>query len=119
MAFLNAELQPGIATVLDYTNFDQYLSDIDLMITGEGKLDHQTLHGKLIHGICQKAAQFNVPVIALCGTLAAKPDQINSIGLRAAFSIMDKPRRLAEAISDTACLLEATSFNLIRSWSHD
>lgn len=119
MAFLGAQLQAGISTVLAYTNIDQYLPQVDLIITGEGKLDHQTLHGKLIHGICQKAAQFKVPVVALCGTLTAKPHQIKSIGLRAAFSIMEKPRSLAEAISDTACLLEETSFNLIRSWCHD
>lgn len=116
MAFLDAALQSGINYVLDNTHFDAALQSADLIITGEGKIDAQTLHGKLIAGITKRAQQFHVPVIALCGTLSANPQQIKAIGLQAAFSILDRPMSLTEALSSTAQCLERTAFNVISTY---
>lgn len=114
MAFLNATLKPGIQTVLELTGFEKKLPDIDLILTGEGKIDHQTQHGKLIKGITEKANPLGIPVIALCGTLSANPKEIQALGLQAAFSILNRPLSLAEALSETAILLEETAFNIIK-----
>lgn len=115
MAFLNATLQPGIQTIMELTHFDEVLHHFDLIITGEGKIDDQTLHGKLISGITKKAQLFHIPVIALCGSLLATPKEIAKIGLHAAFSILNRPMTLAEALPETASLLEQTAFNVVKT----
>lgn len=115
MAFLNATLQPGIQIIMELTHFDEVLHHVDLIITGEGKIDDQTLHGKLISGITKKAQLFHIPVIALCGSLLATPKEIAKIGLHAAFSILNRPMTLAEALPETASLLEQTAFNVVKT----
>lgn len=112
MAFLNAQLRPGIEAVMQYTNFEEALQGVDLIVTGEGKIDRQTLHGKVISGIAKQAAARGIPVIAFCGTLEATASEIQQIGLRAAFSILSKPLNLAEAIPRTAEDLEQSAFNI-------
>ena len=66
-AFLNAELRKGADMVLDAIGFDQMVEDADLVITGEGKIDSQTLNGKLPSAVAQRASARNIPVMAICG----------------------------------------------------
>jgi len=115
MAFLRAKLRPGIEAVMDYTGFDKQLEGVDLVITGEGRIDRQTLHGKLICGITRRAKAREVPAIALCGALLAGPEDIEAIGLKAAFSIQNRPLSLEEALKETDELLENTAFNVGRA----
>jgi glycerate kinase len=112
MAFLNAQLKPGIQSILQITNFEQHIQNADLLITGEGKIDHQSLHGKLISGLTNLAKDHKVPVIALCGALFANPQEINNLGLKAAFSIQSSPKSLEEALKNTAQDLEWTAFHM-------
>jgi glycerate kinase len=109
-AFLGGNLRPGIQTVMEYTRFADQLKGVDYVITGEGKLDAQTLHGKLIQGITQKAQERSIPVIALCGALLAPPHAIAEMGLQAAFSIQNRPVDLPIALAETAKALERTAF---------
>ena len=104
MAFMDATLRRGIEIVLDLTGFDAAARDADLIITGEGHLDGQSAQGKLIQGLCGRAQ--GKPVIALCGKLSATPEQIETIGLKAAFSINREERPLAEMLASTAANLE-------------
>ncbi len=69
LAFLPATLRPGIATILDALHFDHHLQGADLVITGEGKLDAQTLRGKAPWGVLQVAQKLKVPVIAISGVI--------------------------------------------------
>ena len=117
LAFLGAMLRPGIQTVMELTGFDARLEQADLVITGEGKVDEQTLFGKLILGITRKAAARQIPVLAFCGTLEATPAQIQAIGLQAAFSLLTRPCTLEEAIAATADQLEQLAFNVARCWN--
>lgn len=96
--FLNATLQPGVDLILDAVGFDKYLAGADLVLTGEGKLDRQTLDGKLLKGVTDRANQANIQVVALCGTLDLNPADLDVLGVRAAFSVLTKPQSLAEAI---------------------
>jgi len=105
VTFLHADLRPGIEAVMDYTGFGKQIKGADLILTGEGRLDEQTLHGKLIHGICRCAAPLHIPVIALCGSLEAEQEALRRIGLSAAFSIIPGPMDLDEAIRRTPVLL--------------
>jgi glycerate 2-kinase len=114
MAFLGAALKPGIETVMAATGFEERLQRAQLVITGEGKLDAQTLQGKLIQGIARQAGTRGIPVIALCGALLASPAEIAALGLQAAFSIQPRPASLPDALAATAENLEQTAFNLAR-----
>lgn len=110
--FLNAVMKRGIDSVLNWADFDKHAADADYVFTGEGRLDKQTLQGKLIAGIAERAK--GKPIIALCGALDLPPQYLNDLGLKAAFSIAPKPCSLAEALENTAENLENTAFNIAR-----
>jgi glycerate kinase len=110
MAFLGARLRRGIEVVMDLTGFDAAARAADLIITGEGHLDGQSAQGKLIQGLCGRSG--GTPVIALAGKLSATPDQIQAIGLKAAYCINREERPLAEMLADTAINLEKTAATL-------
>lgn len=112
MAFLNAHIRSGIDTIMDLTDFNKQVAWADVVFTGEGRLDSQTAHGKLIAGIVARA-QYK-PVIALCGAIDAPPQYLKELGLKAAFSIAQKPCNLQEALAATAENLEKTAFNIGR-----
>lgn len=114
VAFLGAELRPGIETVMELVGFESVVKNADLVITGEGKLDGQTMRGKLIHGICKKAGAYGVPVVALCGTLEATVSELEETGLLAAFSILREPQSLNDAIRSTSEALEFTAYNILK-----
>ncbi len=114
ITFLGAQLEPGVDVVLDAVNFDQHLANANVVLTGEGKLDGQTAQGKLIAGICRRANRAGVPVVALCGTLTLTPDEIKAIGLVAAFSILNRPQLLEEAVLMAANDLRQTTFNVVQ-----
>jgi glycerate kinase len=107
VAFLGARLRRGIEVVMDLTGFDAAARAADLIITGEGHLDGQSAQGKLIQGLCGRSG--GTPVIALAGKLSATPDQIQAIGLKAAYCINREERPLAEMLADTAANLERTA----------
>ncbi len=114
MAFLQASLEGGAQTVLSEAGFDEVVRGASWVITGEGKLDAQTAHGKLIDAVCSHAGALRVPVVALCGKLEATPEAIHQLGLRAAFSISPGPGSLQDALQQTEGLLQQTAYNLGR-----
>lgn len=112
MAFLGGRLVPGAATILRYTGFSAAVAEADYVVTGEGRLDGQTLSGKLIHTVCQAAG--DTPVIALCGSLDLEPAAFDRLGLRAAFSISPGALSLPDALAGTATNLERTAYSFGR-----
>jgi glycerate kinase len=112
--FLNATLKEGVKVVMEQTRFTDHLDGTDLVLTGEGKIDNQTLQGKLINGIALEARKSAVPTIAICGTLEAKPDDIIAIGLTAAFSVLTHPQSLDEALTSAYEAVRLTTFNVLR-----
>lgn len=108
MVFLNAQLRRGIDLVLDLSGFEEYLAQSDMIITGEGKLDGQTAAGKLIQGICRRAA--GKPVVAFCGKVDASTAALQAIGLQEAVCINpDTSLPLHEMLAATAQNLEAAA----------
>jgi glycerate kinase len=87
VAFLGSRLQMGIETVLDTVHFDTLLKDADMVFTGEGKLDTQSLRGKVVIGVARRAGQAGVPVIAVVGDIGDKVEAVYSMGVTAVFSI--------------------------------
>lgn len=87
LAFLNAELKSGIEAVLDMVEFDKSLDGADLVITGEGRIDAQSVHGKVISGIAKRTAPRNVPLIALVGGIDDSAAEAYDLGVTAMFGI--------------------------------
>lgn len=90
LAFFDAELKSGIETVLDIVDFDSLLTGCDLVITGEGRLDQQSIDGKAISGVARRAKRQNVPVIVIAGSITPEMEDnptLYELGVSAAFSI--------------------------------
>ncbi|MBB6052376.1 glycerate kinase family protein [Armatimonas rosea] len=102
--FPGAQLVPGIELVLDAIGFDQHLAGADLVLTGEGRLDSQTLGGKAIAGVARRARAANVPVLALVGSLGndIRGTQLADAGITAALPLAPGPCTLAESLANTA-----------------
>lgn len=115
LAFFNARLSPGIEIVIQATRLRDRLADADLCITGEGRLDSQSLSGKTAIGVARLCKEMNVPCIALVGAIGEGADAALSEGIIAYFSIMDRPMTLDEAMRDAPRLLEAAAGNVVRT----
>lgn len=96
-AFLDAQLKPGIELLLETLDFAEKIKDADLIITGEGKSDRQTLMGKVPSGILQEARRQHIPVILLAGAIE-DTKILNEAGFRGVFSITPSPVSLEQAM---------------------
>jgi glycerate kinase len=112
MAFFNAQLKPGIEIVLDAVKLRERLSKADLCITGEGRLDSQSLAGKTTIGVARLCKQMKVPCIALAGSIASDFLGAESEGLSGFFSICDGPMTLEQSMQNAADLLARAAMNL-------
>jgi len=114
MAFLNAELGAGIDIVLDACRFDERIEDAAIILTGEGKIDQQTVMGKTISGVVARAARQNIPVVAVGGALLDDAEALYERGLLSMFSICDRPMNLSDALQNAAHLVEKASERIAR-----
>lgn len=111
-AFLNAELKRGIQIVLDAVNFADVVKDADLVITGEGKIDHQTIYGKTPIGVAKAAKKYGVPVIGIAGSLSQGCDVVYEHGIDSLFSIVPGVTTLSDAFEHAAVYMEMTARNI-------
>ncbi|PMC35449.1 glycerate kinase [Bacillus sp. UMB0899] len=111
-AFLNAELKRGIQIVLDAVNFADVVKDADLVITGEGKIDHQTIYGKTPIGVAKAAKKYGVPVIGIAGSLSHGCDVVYEHGIDSLFSIVPGVTTLSDAFEHAAVYMEMTARNI-------
>lgn len=116
--FLGGELKEGVKLLMDFCDFDKHLENVDLVITGEGKIDNQTLQGKLIGGITQKTSEKNIPIAAICGTLAVEPAELEKIGITYAASILNRPMDLEEALKMGYAGVRDTTYYLVNLLTH-
>ncbi len=114
--FLAASFRPGIELVAELNGLEQAIIGADLVITGEGRLDAQTLHGKTPLGVARIARRHGVPVIALAGSLGDGYQALYAEGIDAAFSLVPGPLELAQALAKAAPLLEQRSRDIARLW---
>ncbi len=91
VAFFGSELKMGIDTVLDTVGFDKLIADADYIFTGEGRLDSQSLRGKVVVGVARRAKRLGRPVIAIVGGVTRGVDEIYGEGVSAVFSINRLP----------------------------
>jgi glycerate 2-kinase len=113
---LRAAFRPGIDVLLDVLGFADALARADLVITGEGSLDAQSLHGKAPVGVAAAARLRGVPVAAVCGRLALSEAELASAGITRAYALADLEPDLPRCIAQAAPLLERTATRLARDF---
>lgn len=109
---LRAAFRPGIDVLLDVLGFADALEGATLVITGEGSLDEQTLHGKAPVGVARAAAARGVPVVAVCGRLAVPPAALAAVGITAAYPLSALEPDPARSIAAAGPLLERVAAHL-------
>lgn len=87
VAFFGSKLQMGIETVLDTVGFDEIVKDVDFVLSGEGKIDTQSLRGKVVIGIAHRTKKVKVPLIAIVGDIGDVIDEVYEMGVSGIFSI--------------------------------
>ncbi|WP_439856879.1 glycerate kinase [Pseudomonas syringae] len=115
-AYLKASFRAGVEVVADLTGLEQALIGADLVITGEGRFDAQTLRGKTPLGVARVAQRRQVPVIVLAGTLGEGYEQLYAHGIGAAFALVSGPMSLEQACRDTRRLLRERARDVARLW---
>ena len=116
LGMLNARLRPGIEIVIETLQLEEALRDADLVITGEGRLDSQSIHGKTPIGVARVAKRFGLPVIGIAGSLSKDYQVVHQHGIDAAFSVLDRVVSLEEALAEAADNLEVTARNVAAVW---
>ncbi|AQH01514.1 glycerate kinase [Burkholderia sp. KK1] len=112
LAFTNANLRPGSEIITEALGLEQAIAGADFVITGEGCVDGQTSRGKAPMGVAKVAARLGVPVIALGGAVTADIEDLNQVGIHAAFPSVRRACSLDDALREAAANLQATARNV-------
>ena len=115
-AWLRSTFKPGAEVVAEIGGLAHAIEGADLVITGEGRMDAQTLLGKTPMGVAQIAKRAGVPVIAIAGSLGDGYQALYEAGIHAAFSLASGPCTLADACRNASALLEDRAQDIIRVW---
>ena len=105
LVFLNTELQSGIDLVKQLIDFDKKIKQADWIITGEGKLDNQTLSGKTIQGVLASSKTEKIKVAAFCGSVELSTKEAKKIGILYSDSVLDKAKNFEDAMQNTRLYL--------------
>jgi glycerate 2-kinase len=116
LALLGASVRPGIDVVLDLVGFVDQLAGADLVITGEGSLDAQSLAGKAPVGVARAAAAYGIPVVAVAGRRRLDDAALQGAGIAAAYPLSDLEPDPAQSIARAAELLEVTGARIAEEW---
>jgi glycerate kinase len=114
MAFLGAELRPGIDLVLEASGFADSIQGAQLVLTGEGRIDQQTSHGKTIHGVARLSQRQGVPVVAIVGSIGAGADLLYRDGLTSIISLVPGPVSLEDAMAQGPSMVADTAERVMR-----
>ena len=117
IAFLGAELRTGIDLVLQLVGFDRALDRADLVITGEGKLDAQSLRGKAPVGVARAAAAHGVPVVVIAGAVEVAGRELRAAGFEEAHALLELEPDPERSMAEAASLLERLAERVGRAWA--
>lgn len=115
LAFLDAELKRGVDIVIEATGLASHMKDADLVITGEGRIDSQTIYGKTPMGVANTAKRYGVPVIGIAGSLADGYEVVHEHGIDMVFTIVPGVCSLDEAMREAAANMERTARNIAKA----
>ena len=114
LVFAQAQLRPGIEIVLDVAGFDAKAADADLVITGEGRIDAQSVMGKVPVGVGMRAKKWGKPVLAIVGDIGPGADAVYAHGVDAIMSTVNRAMPLDEALARSGELLEDAAERVMR-----
>jgi|LSQX01.2.fsa_nt_gb glycerate kinase len=114
ISFFDSKLQMGIETVLDTVKFDDIIADADMIFTGEGKFDTQSLRGKVVIGVAKRAKTKDIPVTVIAGGAETNIDQAYDMGVTSIFTINRLPEDFQISRNKSKDNLEATIDNILR-----
>ncbi len=113
-SFCGASLTPGSELILDALHFDQHCAKCNVVLTGEGSIDGQTVRGKAVSAVAQRACQLGIPVIALAGRVDREAEEtLKAVGLTSCISITDGPMTAEQAMKDAYRLIETASTRIL------
>jgi glycerate kinase len=115
LALAGAQLRPGADLVLDVLDFSRRLEGADLVVTGEGRIDKQTLSGKAPYAVARMAHAKGIPVVAVAGSVALSADDLETMGIARAVAIAPPGMSLEEAMRRAAQLTESAAYELAAS----
>jgi glycerate 2-kinase len=116
VALLGAQLRPGIDLVLALVGFQAALNATDLVVTGEGSLDEQTLHGKAPAGVAAAAQAAGVTTVAVAGRVTLSAERLAAAGISAAYALTDIEPDAARCMAEPGPLLEQLGTRLADDW---
>jgi glycerate 2-kinase len=118
LLFLGAQTRPGIELLLEMLSFGQHLDGARLVITGEGALDAQTLHGKAPVGVARAAAQHDpvVPVVAVAGVCTLSAAELHEAGIAAAYALTDIEPDVSRCLANAGPLVEQLAERIADDW---
>lgn len=111
-AFCGGVLRPGCEIVTEALNLDALVADASLVITGEGRIDSQTIHGKVPVGVARVAKRYGLPVIGIAGSLTRDVGVVHHHGIDAVFSVLYRICTLEEAMNGAAANIRLTARNI-------
>ncbi len=116
LGFLNAELKSGIEIIVESIKLKEKMTGVDLVITGEGRIDFQTIMGKTPVGVSKIAKSLGIPVIAVAGSVGEDSEEVHKYGIDAVFSIMNSPISLKEAMikENAKKMMEKSAMEIMR-----
>ncbi len=114
LAFLNARMRSGIEAVLDLVDFDAQLDGAELVITGEGRIDAQSVRGKVISGVARRTRARGVPLVAIVGSIAPDAREAYGLGVTAMFGIDRTAKAFADYADESADYYRATLEDVLR-----
>ena len=112
VVFLNGQLRPGIEIVTEAVGLDEKVRDADLVVTGEGRIDGQTVNGKTPMGVATVARRHGKPVVAIGGSLAQDADAVHAAGIEVVVAAVARPCSVAEALAAADANLRRAARNL-------
>ncbi|CAM4409263.1 glycerate kinase [Paenibacillus tarimensis] len=114
IAYLRARMVPGCDIAAEMSGLEAHIRSADLVLTGEGRTDAQTLHGKAPCGVARLAARYGVPTVILSGAAGPDINELYTIGVTAVFSITAEPMPLEAAVSRASLLIEQAAEQVVR-----
>lgn len=114
---LGGRRESGIGAVLDAVGLDARTAGADLVLTGEGAFDHQSLRGKVPHGVAQAAAAHGVPCVVLAGRVAVGRREMAAAGITEAYALVDPPGSEEKAFADPYAELSRLAARVARRWT--
>lgn len=114
IAFLQSKLTKGIDVILDTINFDELVSKADIVFTGEGKFDSQSLHGKVVMGVAKRSQKYKTPVIVVTGAIGENIQEAYNKGITAIFSINKEPMEFSKSALKSKENMILTMENILR-----